>query len=249
MKAAIGRILLAALLAAAGPAAAQEEVAKKKPARTLRLLPLGDAPPFLQEIRDGVRYELEPPAGSIPPRQVSAGAGESAANVRLNLGRISDTIPLPEGAVAFPLHAGEGEAPWLRLELPEQGDLLALFWRPRGAAWTEPRVKLLPDSPEAFPAGTVRLVNLTRAAVAAVVGKQSVALAAGDARSVKLPAGEDVPLQLAVRQPTGEPRTFFSSAVLLNPGERGHVIVYLADGEKPRQPVKVFTLNEPVAAP
>ena len=44
---------------------------EKNGPRELRLLPVGDMPPFRQEIRDGVRYELEPDPGSEPPQMIS----------------------------------------------------------------------------------------------------------------------------------------------------------------------------------
>ena len=40
------------------PAVAEPE---SKPARHARFFAVGESPPFRQEIRDGVRYELDPP--------------------------------------------------------------------------------------------------------------------------------------------------------------------------------------------
>jgi hypothetical protein len=38
--------------------------------RLLRVLPVGEAPPFMQKIVNGVRQEQAAPKGSIPPREV-----------------------------------------------------------------------------------------------------------------------------------------------------------------------------------
>ncbi|MEM9237940.1 MAG: hypothetical protein AAGB14_14295, partial [Verrucomicrobiota bacterium] len=46
---------------------AEEGEETKPPPRQMRLLTVGERPPFRQEIRDGVRYELPPPPGSLPP--------------------------------------------------------------------------------------------------------------------------------------------------------------------------------------
>jgi hypothetical protein len=67
------RSLLFLLPLLAGLAAAQEA-----PTASLRLLALGELPPFRQEIRDGVRRELDPPAGSVPPRMLEAGLPAAA---------------------------------------------------------------------------------------------------------------------------------------------------------------------------
>ena len=50
---------------------------RKRPPRNLRILPVGESPPYRQEIRDGVRYELPPPPGSVPPMEVSFVASET----------------------------------------------------------------------------------------------------------------------------------------------------------------------------
>ena len=40
---------------------------------SLRVLPLGNRAPFTQVIRDGARHEVDPPEGSLPPREVAVG--------------------------------------------------------------------------------------------------------------------------------------------------------------------------------
>ncbi|MCU0751303.1 MAG: hypothetical protein MUF13_17325, partial [Akkermansiaceae bacterium] len=99
------RLLVAAALLA--PVLPAEESGAGKPAearRQARFLAIGDSPPYAQEIRDGVRYELEPPADSIPPRQVTTSAdGQAASTVELRLGRISGPVKVPPGAGPFDL--------------------------------------------------------------------------------------------------------------------------------------------------
>ena len=76
-------LCMVVLLAGPGLSAAPKNVS----GRQVRLLALGELPPFQQEIRDNVRYELEPPAGSIPPREVMLGFG----------GKASEPMPLRLG--------------------------------------------------------------------------------------------------------------------------------------------------------
>ena len=69
-----------------------------KNGRHVRFMAVGEPPPFRQEVRDGIRYELEPPAGSIPPREVVLGfGGDDSAAVPLRLGRISPSLKVPAG--------------------------------------------------------------------------------------------------------------------------------------------------------
>ena len=81
-------LLLLAVLLAPPLSAQNPEEKTRQPRRQARFLAIGDSPPFAQEIRDGVRYELEPPPDSIPPRQVSVSLeGEAASTVDLRLHR------------------------------------------------------------------------------------------------------------------------------------------------------------------
>ena len=74
-----------------------QEAAKKEEKRTLRFLPCGDMPPFRQEIRDGVRYELEAEPGSVPPYQIQVPLGEDKMlNTTLTLGSLSERLELLE---------------------------------------------------------------------------------------------------------------------------------------------------------
>lgn len=258
-----GAVLLAAGL---GVAFAQEPAvpvpaAGTKPAaasqRMLRLLPLGEAPPFEQEVKDGIRYELEPETGSIPPRQVLAGAGETAPVVRLNMNRISEAVRLPAGVAPVVLRAVAGTpdtapTPWLTLRPPETGDVLALLWRDPKKPWSQARAMLLPDSAAALPAGRFRVINLLPVEAALTIDGKNELVAPGRAFVREVTVGKDLPFQVAYRDPTGKLKQFHSAAILLNAGERGQVLLYLADGKAPRRPARVKVISEiapPVGGP
>jgi hypothetical protein len=247
--------LLLLLVIACGQAQEPTPVPTPKPnGRTLRVLPLGEPPPFRQDVRDGVRYELEPEPGSIPPREVKLGEGATATTVRLNLGRATTTIPLPEGTAPAVLRiageSGEPSAkPWLTLRPPETGDLLALTWREPGKPWTEARALILPDSAAAFPAGHVRIVNLLPVEAAVIFGTERVLIPSGKTLLRAIPLNNDLAIQIAYREPAGQYKRFHSGSVMLNPNERAQVFLHRADGENPRQPARVVTFNEATPKP
>jgi hypothetical protein len=252
----LGAVLLSAAPGASAQTPAPAPAPAAKPAaagqRTLRLLPLGETPPFQQEIRNGIRFELEPEAGSVPPRQVVLGDGETAPVIRLNLNRVSESVPLPVGIAPVTLRekptAPEAQpTPWLTLHPPETGNVQALVWRDPGKPWTKPRTLLLPDSGAAFPAGRLRIINLLPLEAALIIGPDNEVVAPGKTRIRAVAVGKDLPLHVAYRDPTGTLKRFYSSSILLNAGERSQVVLYLADTEKPRRPARVKVINE--AAP
>jgi len=226
----------------------------KAPPRSLRLLPLGEAPPFRQEVRDGVRYELEPAPGSVPPRQVRLGDVETSVLVRLNLGRASEKVRIPAGtepAIFREANAPADSAvkPWLSLNPPEAGDVLAVIWRDPGTRWTQPRSLLFPDSGAALPAGSIRIVNLLPSEAALVFDEDRILLPPGKSMVKAIAVGTDLPIQIAFKTNTGKYQPFHSSSVLLNPNERAQIFIHRADGEKPRQAAKVVIIPEAAPPP
>ena len=247
---AMGKWLLVLLMIA--HTAAAEAPEKNQGKRQLRFLPVGDMPPFRQEIRNGVRYELEPDAGSIPPGLLQLPLGkEKAVETTLNLGNFSPSLPWPTGPLRLELMQKTGEAvkKWHEVTLPEQGDIAVLLWRdPKVNSWESARSLVLGDGLEAFPAGSVRLVNLIPSMVKMVFADKAVELKPGVCQ-VELLSKEITPVQISAQDAKGDWHVVFQSALTQNPGERGNVIVYRADGESPRSPVKVLCLREQAPVP
>lgn len=238
---------------------AQEEA---PPPRTLRLLAVGDSPPFRQEIRDGVRHELPPPEGSVPPNRVvisvldTEGAeksGEYEVNnpeepgLRLRLNGVSNRMTVPGSELAVRMQVGEST--WHSFKLPEGGDYLAIIWRdPEVKNWSKARSILVKDGGSAFKAGDFRFIN---------VGPVDVGFVIGDGEQFTVSRGKTVVKPLGVSQGTptkalyrdrGGWKRLWSSALVQNRGERSTVVVYFADGEKPRRPLKLVALRERAVA-
>jgi len=232
-------------------------VAKNKPippARHVRFLAVGEAPPFRQEIREGVRYELEPPANSIPPREVKYGFEEGdTETVRIRLGQISEALKLPQGKGPLILRKVEENSksvPWLQLPCPESDDFLVLLWRssPQGT-WAGVKSLVLPDSLTTAPASGVRVINLASVDVGIVIGEEKLLLGAGRMIQRQLPERSEQTVEVMIDDSTGNMQRAYAGVICQNPGERGLVIVYQADGEAPRRPVKVSVLREPMPMP
>lgn len=231
-----------------GAGAQQQE----KP-RHVRFLAVGDMPPFRQEIRDGVRYELEAEPGTIPPRQIQIPFGEEKTlNTILSLGAFSPQLTIPAGANTLRMQKNEGEklVDWHQVAIPAQGSSLVVLWRdPEKKTWDAARSTVIADDPIAFPAGSVRLINILPTTARFVfTAQQSIELPAGGLKMLPLPQAT-TPVQISVLGAEQQWHVIYQSAITQNPGERGNVILYRADGVSPRSPVKVLNLREraPVA--
>jgi hypothetical protein len=236
--------LLGAVVSQPLPAQPEPQVERK-----VRFLPVGELPPFRQDVRDGVRYELEPPAGSIPPRTVMMGFdGEDTEPASLRLGRISEPMKVPNGTGPLVLRQREAAAdsePWLRLTRPEAGDFLVLLWRDgKAGTWEKVSSLVLPDDHASAPAGSVRVINISPYPVRIALGAEKIILEAGKSFRRTVPKGIEQPFQILLPDASGNLKTLHSGVVTQNAGERSLVLLFRADGESPRRPVKVSVQRE-----
>ena len=104
------------------------------------------------------------------------------------------------------------------------------------------------EGPVAFPAGTSRLVNTLSTNSKWVFANKTIELKAGGVLVEKLPA-ESVPVQVSVLDGEQNWRVVFQSAIGQGADERSNVILYRADGEEVRNPVKVINLREQANPP
>jgi hypothetical protein len=220
----------------------------KAPPRKLRLMTVGDPPPFEQEYRNGVRHEKEAPAGSIPPRLVEVSAGaEIRGPVRLVLGETTAPIEVPGEATRVGLRVGDEV--WHEVSLPEGGDYLAILLRdPASKNWDKARSILAPEGSGKFDDGDVRFISLTAAPLRfQIKGSAAFEVAPGKTVTKKLGVTPGIETLAQYRDPQQGWKKLWSSALVQNRGERTTVLVYAADGVKPRQPVKLIALRESTA--
>ena len=122
------------------PAVAQEDVR----GRALRLIAVGQGPPWEEKIVDEVRVEQDPPAGSEPPVKIQLlnKEGMEIGNaVTLNLDQISQVLPVGPGLV--PLHetgkGGLNPVAWHTVKFPANAAAgLAILWHdPKVGKWSK----------------------------------------------------------------------------------------------------------------
>ena len=252
-------LLLASFALGVGDLLAQAKAGdekKSEPPGRLRLLAIGDAPPHREEVINDIRVHLPPPPGTIPPRIVFAQLDpETRVEWNLQLGRFTPAVELPREMNRLLLSDAQskpGAAPWLSLDLRPGGQHLAVLTRGGPArAWDSPSAILVPDDAAAFPAGRVFLLNLTGEEIAMQFGAEKFSLGARHP-VFRDPGPVSGPPLKAARVATGGRQVFFyQGEFLLNPGERALVLVYTADGFRPRQPMNLLVLREraPVVDP
>lgn len=215
----------------------------------LRILPVGDAPPFRQEIRGGVRHELDTPEGALPPRElvvpVQKGKDDGEAKVRLRLGQVSEAFLVRAGPLVLSERpeADDSEG-WTKITMPERSAALAIVFRdPRGKSWESVLSIVSADDIASFPAGRVRFVNATPFLVSVMFQGKSTVMKPGQVMLKQPAAGavmKDQSLKVAMRDSKGRTTRIFDSTVSQNPGERTNVIIHWSDGENPRRRARVL---------
>lgn len=228
--------------------------AQDAPTATLRLLPLGELPPFRQEIRDGVRRELDPPVGSIPPRVLEAGLpSESDMEVKPPAFLVQLSMTTPSARV-FPseglvkLRQPDGEV-WLEVPCPAGSRTLAVLWRP-GDTWQKPQVLALPDLEPDHDPREFRFVNVAPQVVGIVFGDRRYQLASGKSVSLTLPAGSGgASVAILFADAGGALKPCFSAIAEPRDGMATQYFIHRSDGEAPRRPVTVTPITSQLTPP
>lgn len=228
---------------------------KEKPLGWLRILAVGDAPPFRQKIVDGVRIELPAAPGALPPLKIEVPIeGRKTEVRRLQLGVMSKPLVARAGYVNLKeVGEGGGSKPWMRIKMPEYPAALAVFIRdPRKGTWDEARSIVLKDDLVTHPTGAVRLVNASIYRVRMLLGGKQFELEPGKSRVMSAPQGgvlENVPFRVMIGDREGRWRPIYDVALTQIRGERTNIVVYRSDGERPRRPAKVLVLKETAFVP
>jgi len=237
------------------PALSAEE--EKVPHR-FRVLPLGDQPPFRQELRDGVRYEVDPPEGSVPPGMLEVlTGGESGVEsdgkllpFRLRLGSPSPLRTIKVAGASPVALANPGGEEWAKVPLSSGRQTLAVAWRDAKEDWRRPRFMALEDGPAAVPPSTLRLVNASGIPIGIRWGEAKLAIRPGKVLSQPFPEGaQRVVLMVLYPAPDGGFRQIFSNIIDRDASKIHQFFIYQTDGAEARTPVRVVPLVEDRSAP
>lgn len=242
------------LCAALLPGVSLAQSSEKKAKGWLRILPVGDAPPWMEVEEGGVRKQVSAPVGSVPPFEVKVPEQEGEENepVRLNLNSISSRFVASVGSI--PLSDPEGPAgeAWHTLKMPARSSALAVLWRdPEKKKWTTARSLMLPDDTTAFPGGRVRILNISKYPIGVRFQGKGSGLAPGKMvmAGVKGQALKDAPFEINIPNGKGGWKRIFDRAITQSASERTNIIIYTADGVKPLRPAQVFIRRERAVIP
>ena len=224
---------------------------EEKPKCQLRFLAVGNAPPFRQEVRDGIRYELPPPPGSIPPRvlllEQESGDEEfeELGRVQMKLGRLSGKLEFPVAGKKPIRLREEGEVkPWIELQKPGAGSYLVVIRRaPQSRTWDRVQTQTVGDD---LPAGALRFINASARTLALVLGEQKIGLISGKTWTTRLKAGEPQAFQLGVPVDGGGLKRILSRSLEQGANEKTVVVLSEADRPDARVPLKVTVIREAV---
>jgi len=239
-------------LCLAGAAYSQPEA----PKHSLRLLTIGDPPPFIQQVRDGVRYEVPPPPEMIPPRNIVLPAPTKDNKIekpephsaRLRLSQISTpmVMTLPESKEVT-LKTDNGN-PWLNIPLQPTTGTLAIIWR-GGKDWNTPKVITVPDDANANASGNINFSNVSPFPIGVTFRGENIRLNPGMSYSRNVSGGSTTPLEISYFTANGTAMKFHSTSIEGTQGISSRIVVYQSDAKNPRNPIKVLQLDERVQQP
>jgi len=226
------------------------------PQHRLRVLAVGDQPPFKQEVREGVRYEIAPPADMVPPRTLlipfPLKQGEEKQKqdmqLRLRLGQPSTPLVMPAPETRRVALNSDHSGKWLDIPLSTGDASLAIVWR-KGPKWTAANTIILPDGAASRAEGNLHFSNVSAYPVGLEIEKEKIRLNPGMSYTRKLPSDRMTPLQVSYLLADGTNRLCHSAALEPCRGSYRRLVIYSADGNRPRNPVKVLQLEEPSNAP
>lgn len=242
-------LVLAAGVVGLGTAGAQEDDQAEQTRGWLRILPVGDAPPFRQKIINGVRVQQPDAPGTTPPRKVLVSVpNQERVGITLVLGTASAPVVATAGPVTLlEERRGEDPAKWATLRMPESPVALAIMFRdPRAKLWDQSRSLLLADGVAIFPVGATRIVNASPFVATVVFAGKKYVLQPGKIVIRRRAGGnlENAVLRVAIGDGRGGVKRIYDSALSQGRGQRTNVVIYRADGLRPRTPAKILVQAE-----
>jgi hypothetical protein len=221
----------------------------------VRFLPVGDQPPWKERIENGVRIQIPPPPGAVPPNEVTISvSGAKSETIPLVLGRMSKQLEV--GGKIVPIQLFEGDVArgdsWFDARLRPGATALVVLCRDpavAGATWAKPVSKVVPDDLASFPDRTIRLVNVSRSRIAIRIDQEKAfSLTPGEFKFKTLKSGKRILLIGEIRKEGGT-KTLFKNMVPIEQGKRNTVVIYRSDGGKGDGVAKVRMFPERAPAP
>ena len=224
---------------------------QEAPKHSLRILAVGDPPPFVQQVREGIRYEVAPPPEMIPPRNLVLPAPTKDNKIekpeplstRLRLSQISPpmVMTMPESKEVT-LRTDTGSA-WLNIPLQQAPGTLAIVWRGE-KDWTTARVITVPDDANANAPGNINFSNVTPFPIGVSFRGENIRLNPGMSYTRNIGQSGANPLEISYFTSTGASKKFHSASIEGMQGVSSRIVIYHADGKNPRNPIKVLQLEE-----
>ncbi|MFC7337820.1 hypothetical protein ACFQY0_11575 [Haloferula chungangensis] len=220
----------------------------------LRILAVGSRAPFKQELRDGVRYEIDPPAGSLPPREIQVGVVDSEGEpgdvgdqaLRLRLGEPSSPVAVPapnDPDRKLILRDDESGLVWLKPALSPGSSTMLLVWR-AGKTWSEAKSRAFDDSSTAVPPGNCRVINVSPANIGVTWGDKRIVVRPGKQHLFSFPSGASAG-RIRLQYAHGEEFvTLMDTEVGNDSGMKRQFVVFRSDQADARQPIQVIPLVE-----
>ncbi|MGJ8698327.1 MAG: hypothetical protein ACSHYF_18575 [Verrucomicrobiaceae bacterium] len=214
----------------------------------IRFIALGDAPPYKDELVDGVRVEQPAPEGSLPPKDLTvSGAGENGA-LSLRLRQMTKYVEVQDRTKSVGLFKGEVGAgdPWVTSPGPAVPSTCVIVRSPRERklSWNDVRKVTLKDDLASFPVESIRLVNMSTSTVAIKIGDGK-AFAVGPGRVKVLKQGDgvkvggDTMVAIAQKKADGSYQKVFNNALQLYSRNRINLFAYNEDGVDARGRIKL----------
>jgi len=222
------------------------------PRKFVRFLPLGELPVWEETFKDGVRVQKPPPKGSLPPGSVTYSQGEQVKALRFSLRSMSDIATFPSNAEGIVLKEGEqaGGEEFIRSKMPSAPMSLGVLFRDNDEmTWEQPRMVMLADDANAFPAGQMRFVNTSHLVVIVhIAGSKPFGLAPGKVTTKSVKLGDNA-IKVGYKTADGGSKAIWQNTVKVGKGDRVQCFFYKAQGKDPSQAVRFLSFPEAIPKP
>jgi len=217
----------------------------------LRFIPLGELPKLEELLPEGHLLFLEPPSGSMPPESVSLVSGDSVIPFELNLRVFTDILTMNGATEGLGIKNGKTlESPFL-LKAPKPVAPLSLgvlYADPAKLLWKKPKMLLLKDDASAFPASTVRFVNVSDKVVIVQLGgkgKRPFGIAAGGSSHKPFESGVTL-IRVGYLTADGSQKVIWQNQIKILSNQRVQCFFYKAVPSPGKDAVKFHYVTETI---